>query len=330
MPFLLRMLPGGKLLLRFLAGDAVRLLDLSRELLALARARVELIAGELAPVPQGVALEMLPVAFNAIPFHLIPFWQRSGCRVFLAHPMMRAGAPSHRCASALRALGSDPDFSWLPEKPHQDRFRGAVDPRALALARPGDVQHAHAVPRSPGAEALPGDAPILRAPALRAPAPARDAQLPRRVEPRAVHARLPAGDDLPQQRLALARQLAALDQLREIARPADQHAFDEHHRERRPAGPHLQRKAPSPLAEVAAVLEILVCEPCVIKQLPRLLGERVLAHADHDELVRRHGIPDLLQDAGAMARDLFAHRGMDLLFGKNAAGHRTHSSDARE
>src|SRR5712691_1024875 len=72
MPFLLRMLPGGKLLLRFLAGDAVRLLDLSRELLALARARVELIAGELAPVPQGVALEMLPVAFNAIPFHLIP------------------------------------------------------------------------------------------------------------------------------------------------------------------------------------------------------------------------------------------------------------------
>src|SRR5881409_726869 len=73
MPFLLRMLPGGKLLLRFLAGDAVRLLDRSRELLALARARVELIAGELAPVPQGVALEMLPLAFNTIPFHLIPF-----------------------------------------------------------------------------------------------------------------------------------------------------------------------------------------------------------------------------------------------------------------
>src|SRR5437667_6824878 len=100
--FPLRMLPGGKLLLRFLAGDAVRLLDLSRELLAVARARVELIAGELAPMPQGVALEMLPLAFNAIPFHLIPFWQRSGCRVFLDHPMMRARAPSHRCASAQR------------------------------------------------------------------------------------------------------------------------------------------------------------------------------------------------------------------------------------
>src|SRR5439155_13280932 len=277
MPFLLRMLPGGKLLLGFLAGDAVRLLDLSRELLALARARVELIAGELAPVPQGVALEMLPLAFNAIPFHLIPFWQRSGCRVFLDHPMMRAGAPSHRCASAQR--GSDPDFSRLAEEPHQERFRGAVDPRALALARPGDVQHAHAVPRSPGAEALradappelhdeqglavaperqlggeqrpavepaavddqravriahvplraldviagrrldqavaPRDAPVLRSPALRAPAPALDPQLPRRVERRAVHARLPAGNDLPQQTLSLARQLAALDELRE-------------------------------------------------------------------------------------------------------------------
>src|SRR5438552_7593030 len=239
--------------------------------------------------------------------------------------MMRARVPSHRCASAQR--GSDPDFPWLAEEPLEERFRGAVDPRALALARPGDVQHAHAVPSSPGAEALPADAPpelddeqrlavaparqlggeqrpavepaavddqravriahvplraldviagrrldqavaprdapILRPPALRAPAPARDAQLPRRVERRAVDARLPAGDDLPQQRRTLARQLAALDELREIARPADQHAFDEHHRERRPPGPHLQREAPAPLAEVAAVLEILVREPGV-------------------------------------------------------------------
>src|SRR2546425_5640115 len=122
MPFLLRMLPGGKLLLRFLAGDAVRLLDLSRELLALARARVELIAGELAPVPQGVALEMLPVAFNAIPFHLIPLrlWQRSGCHVFLAHPMMRARAPSHRCASALR--GQTPIFPGSPRSRTRTAF----------------------------------------------------------------------------------------------------------------------------------------------------------------------------------------------------------------
>src|SRR2546425_428862 len=103
MPFLLRMLPGGKLLLRFLAGDAVRLLDLSRELLALARARVELIAGELAPVPQGVALEMLPLAFNTIPFHLIPLRLAAKRlpRLFLARPD----------DSAQR--GSDPDFRFF-------------------------------------------------------------------------------------------------------------------------------------------------------------------------------------------------------------------------
>src|SRR2546427_8011111 len=106
MPFLLRMLPGGKLLLRFLAGDAVRLLDLSRELLALARALVELIAGELATVPQGVALEMLPLAFNAIPFHLIPFWQRSGCHVSSSLATIIA----HK-GGAQR--GSDPDFRFF-------------------------------------------------------------------------------------------------------------------------------------------------------------------------------------------------------------------------
>src|SRR5437667_10815308 len=115
MPFLLRMLPGGKLLLRFLAGDAVRLLDLSRELLALARARVELIAGELAPVPQGVALEMLPLAFNAIPFHLIPCAALAAKRL----PRLLLARPDD---SAQR--GSDPDFSRLTEEPLEERFRG--------------------------------------------------------------------------------------------------------------------------------------------------------------------------------------------------------------
>src|SRR2546421_12763428 len=120
MPFLLRMLPGGKLLLRFLAGDAVRLLDLSRELLALARARIELIAGELAPVPQGVALEMLPLAFNAIPFHLIPFWQRKRLPRLPRSPMMRAGAPSDLYASALR--GQTPIFPGSPRSRTRSAF----------------------------------------------------------------------------------------------------------------------------------------------------------------------------------------------------------------
>src|SRR5213079_3061383 len=105
MPFLLRMLPGGKLLLRFLAGDAVRLLDRSRELLALARARVELIAGELAPVPQGVALEMLPL-------------------VFLAHPMI-----AHKG-------GQTPifDFSWLGSDPDFSRTQQAAGEKRLEVA----------------------------------------------------------------------------------------------------------------------------------------------------------------------------------------------------
>src|SRR5437867_9739299 len=126
MPFLLRMLPGGKLLLRFLAGDAVRLLDLSRELLALARARVELIAGELAPVPQGVALEMLPLAFNAIPFHLIPFAALAAKRLprlFLARPMI-AHKGGQTPIFDFSWLGSDPDF-WSGSDVHAPSRRRA-------------------------------------------------------------------------------------------------------------------------------------------------------------------------------------------------------------
>ena len=42
------------------------------------------------------------------------------------------------------------------------------------------------------------------------------------------------------------------------ARAAHQLALDEHHRKGRPARPHLQRIAPAPFAEVAAVLQVLV------------------------------------------------------------------------
>src|SRR5256885_16000804 len=127
MPFPLRMLPGGKLLLRFLAGDAVRLLDLSRELLALARARVELIAGELAPVPQGVALEMLPLAFNAIPFHLIPLrlWQRGGCHVSSSLAPMIAHKGGQTPIFDFSWLGSDPDFSRTQQAAGEKRLEVA-------------------------------------------------------------------------------------------------------------------------------------------------------------------------------------------------------------
>src|SRR5438132_14315546 len=71
--FLLRRLPGRELLLRLLARQAIRLLDLARELRAPARDRVDLLGSQLPPVPQRVALEMLPVARNAIPLHRLSF-----------------------------------------------------------------------------------------------------------------------------------------------------------------------------------------------------------------------------------------------------------------
>src|SRR6478735_8516476 len=51
-------------------------------------------------------------------------------------------------------------------------------------------------------------------------------------------------------------QFAAVDQRLQLARTADQRALDEHHREGGPAGPHLQRAARAPHAEVAVVLEV--------------------------------------------------------------------------
>ena len=71
MALLLRVLPGGDLQLRLLARQAIGLLNFPRELLALAGDRLDLLGGEPAPVPQGVALEMLPVAGDAMPLHWI-------------------------------------------------------------------------------------------------------------------------------------------------------------------------------------------------------------------------------------------------------------------
>src|SRR6185436_18222469 len=52
-------------------------------------------------------------------------------------------------------------------------------------------------------------------------------------------------------------EFAAGDQPRQIVVPADQRALHEHHRERRPTGPHLQRIAPPPLRQVAAMLDVV-------------------------------------------------------------------------
>src|SRR5688572_22681253 len=121
--------------------------------------------------------------------------------------------------------------------------------------------------------------------------------------------------------LPSARKLAAFEHRLEIARAADEHAFHEHHRQRRPAGPHLEREAAAPLAEVAAVLEVLVREPRVVEELARLLRKRVLLHADHHDVVRRDRGLHLFHDVGAIARDLRAHRRIDLVFAQDGSRH---------
>lgn len=67
--FLHAPLPIGKLLLRFLFGDAVSFLDLARKAVAFSRNHVKLIVGKLAPLLFDIALELLPVSLDAIPVH---------------------------------------------------------------------------------------------------------------------------------------------------------------------------------------------------------------------------------------------------------------------
>src|SRR5690606_22946310 len=61
--------PGVHLALGLVPGDAVALLHTAGELVALAGGDVEVVVGELAPLLLRLALELLPVAFDAIPVH---------------------------------------------------------------------------------------------------------------------------------------------------------------------------------------------------------------------------------------------------------------------
>ena len=62
-------LPERQLRVNFVPGKSVRLLDLPGQLVALAGDDVELVVGELAPLFLDAALELLPVAFDAVPVH---------------------------------------------------------------------------------------------------------------------------------------------------------------------------------------------------------------------------------------------------------------------
>jgi len=67
---LVKLLKTFDLLFGFVLRDAVGLLDLARQLIAIAGNHVEVIVGECAPIRFHFALELLPVAFNDIPVHI--------------------------------------------------------------------------------------------------------------------------------------------------------------------------------------------------------------------------------------------------------------------
>src|SRR5688572_3401775 len=69
-------LPVLDLAIRLVLRAAVALLDLADELVALAVDDRNVIIGELAPALLDLTLELLPVAFNAIPIHAVLLWVR--------------------------------------------------------------------------------------------------------------------------------------------------------------------------------------------------------------------------------------------------------------
>src|SRR5665213_2285200 len=66
----------GDLFFRLVLADSVRLLHLADQLVTLATDYVELVVGELAPLFLGLALQLLPVAFDTIPIQvsLLAVW----------------------------------------------------------------------------------------------------------------------------------------------------------------------------------------------------------------------------------------------------------------
>ena len=75
--------PLGELLLGFVLGHAVALLDLAGELVAAAGDDIEVVVGQLAPLLLGLAGDLLPVAFDLVPVHVnllvVCGWMSNGC-----------------------------------------------------------------------------------------------------------------------------------------------------------------------------------------------------------------------------------------------------------
>src|SRR3954467_9024152 len=66
---LLRAVPVVDILAHLVLGDAVPLLDLAFELVALAANEIQIVVGQLSPLFFDLAFDLLPISFHAIPIH---------------------------------------------------------------------------------------------------------------------------------------------------------------------------------------------------------------------------------------------------------------------
>src|SRR6185436_18088115 len=83
-------LPLLQLLLGLVLADAVRVLDLANQLVAITGDPVQVVVGELAPLLLHFALHLLPVAFDAVPVHCVSFRGGAGnAFVIPAHAVAR-------------------------------------------------------------------------------------------------------------------------------------------------------------------------------------------------------------------------------------------------
>src|SRR4029077_11833058 len=106
---LLCALPRSELLLRDFPRYAVHLADLFREPLAVAGDDFELFLAQLDPVALGVALEVLPVHFDAFPVHARSFGGRRRVWAYAGyHGEMAATRPTQTHPRRNRLLAALP------------------------------------------------------------------------------------------------------------------------------------------------------------------------------------------------------------------------------
>src|SRR5262245_35902270 len=101
--------PSVDLALGVVLGNAVALLKPARKLGALALDHIEVVVGELAPLLLNLALELFPVAFDAVPIH--------GFLLFGISELAKEPRGAHKSSD-----------SWhLPKHPGSAKGRGVAD-----------------------------------------------------------------------------------------------------------------------------------------------------------------------------------------------------------